>query len=500
MRTVGAWGVALLCCLVSAATAKAAPEVSLTAKAAPLPGFPHTGNLLGAGARLSLDVTVRTPAPGARPPQLSHLAITLPEGITLHPSGFPVCQPSVLGPGGPGPTGCPKGSTAGGPGTAEALVPVASTTQPQTLTTQAFFAQGGLSLLASGAEPPGIEALGTVTPVHTTSGFALEIAPPQTESAAPAGALRYTGLSLSLGSAVKVGNRPIYLLTMPAKCSRGYLPFHLDATFTPDAGGPAETAESDYRAPCPRHRSPPAPVPPSLTLSARALPLAGFPHTGDLAGRGASLSLTVGFGGNQYGGFPPPLSALVLTLPPGTRFSSHGFPRCRTAPTVGTAPHCPAKTLIGPETSAETSVASASGVVVETAWVQSFYDRFGGMSFLTVGEAPADFSVTGTGVRATAGGAPQIRYALPLVETEPGQRYMSLTGLNLRLGSGLMTPNGPRFSLLLPRRCPLGYLPFAAEAAFAAVGGLPAQTASATYRAPCPRHSHPRSRGRHAKR
>ncbi|MGO9248392.1 MAG: hypothetical protein ACLP7W_07325, partial [Solirubrobacteraceae bacterium] len=43
---------------VGVRTASAAPTITLKAKAVPIPGFPHTGNILGAGAALQTEFTI----------------------------------------------------------------------------------------------------------------------------------------------------------------------------------------------------------------------------------------------------------------------------------------------------------------------------------------------------------------------------------------------------------------------------------------------------------
>ena len=40
------------------ATASAAPTITLTAEAVPIPGFPHTGNILGAGTAFKAKYTI----------------------------------------------------------------------------------------------------------------------------------------------------------------------------------------------------------------------------------------------------------------------------------------------------------------------------------------------------------------------------------------------------------------------------------------------------------
>ena len=57
-RTSACLAVLGLAAFVLPVTASAAPTITLTAKAVPIPGFPHTGNILGAGAALQAEYTI----------------------------------------------------------------------------------------------------------------------------------------------------------------------------------------------------------------------------------------------------------------------------------------------------------------------------------------------------------------------------------------------------------------------------------------------------------
>src|SRR2546429_9708098 len=107
---VAVFGLALL---GLAGTASAAPTVTLKAEAVPIKGFPHTGNIYGAGAAIKAVINIKGTEYGGFPPPLIGVNFFLPKGAKLHTTGFPTCPPSTLEPSGVGPTGCPKGSAAG---------------------------------------------------------------------------------------------------------------------------------------------------------------------------------------------------------------------------------------------------------------------------------------------------------------------------------------------------------------------------------------------------
>jgi hypothetical protein len=101
----------VLACLAFAATASAAPTVTLKITAIPIPGFPGTGNILGAGAGVEAQVTISGTEYGGFPSPLTRLTFYAPAGVKVASRGFASCTPAVLED--IGATGCPKHSRAG---------------------------------------------------------------------------------------------------------------------------------------------------------------------------------------------------------------------------------------------------------------------------------------------------------------------------------------------------------------------------------------------------
>ena len=91
--------------------ASALPTVKFKAKAVPIPGFPHTGNILGAGADLKTEFTISGTEYGGFPPPLIGVKFYGPASAKLHTQGFATCAPEVIEKSGPAP--CPKKSQAG---------------------------------------------------------------------------------------------------------------------------------------------------------------------------------------------------------------------------------------------------------------------------------------------------------------------------------------------------------------------------------------------------
>ena len=80
--------------LIGPGVALAVPNVTIEAKIVPIPGFPHSGDKLGAGAAVESRVTISGTEYGGYPPPLIGVNVFLPSGTKLHPQGFPSCPDS----------------------------------------------------------------------------------------------------------------------------------------------------------------------------------------------------------------------------------------------------------------------------------------------------------------------------------------------------------------------------------------------------------------------
>src|SRR5271166_5807092 len=109
-----------LALLAMTGAAQAAPTITLKAEAVPIPGFPHTGNILGAGAALKAEYTISGTEYGGFPAPLIGVKFYGPASAKLHPQGFSTCAESVILTSGTG--SCPKSSKAGPVGSASGVV------------------------------------------------------------------------------------------------------------------------------------------------------------------------------------------------------------------------------------------------------------------------------------------------------------------------------------------------------------------------------------------
>ncbi len=76
--------------------ASAAPVVTAKAKIVPIPGFPGTGDKLGAGAAVQFEATISGTEYSGFPPPIIGVNTFFPKGVVLHPQGFKTCTAETL--------------------------------------------------------------------------------------------------------------------------------------------------------------------------------------------------------------------------------------------------------------------------------------------------------------------------------------------------------------------------------------------------------------------
>jgi hypothetical protein len=232
-----------------AATAAAAPTITLKAKAVPIPGFPHTGNILGAGAAFQTEFTISGTEYGGFPPPLTGVELFAPAGAKLHPQGFATCPEATIKE--KGPSACPKKSTAGPKGSAGGVVSFGTEHVTETVSVQPFFAPGGaLEFFVDGTSPVSIEVLSKGSVVNVAPPFGQEFVAevPLIESVPGALDASAKEINVTVGAASKQGKKTSYYLVVPKKCPPGGFPLKAVMSFLGGA-----TAEAAYRTPCPKH-------------------------------------------------------------------------------------------------------------------------------------------------------------------------------------------------------------------------------------------------------
>jgi hypothetical protein len=230
------------------ASASAAPTITMKAVAVPIPGFPHTGNILGAGAALKTEYTISGTEYGGFPPPLTGVKFYGPASAKLHPQGFSTCAPEVIEKSGTGP--CPRASKAGPVGQGSGVVSFGTERVGETATIEPFFAPGGgLEFFAKGTTPVSIELLskGKVVSSSPPFGPTVEAEVPLIESVPGALDASEKAIEVQVGAAYKKGKKTVYYITVPKKCPKGGFPLKTVMSFLGGA-----TAEATYSAPCPK--------------------------------------------------------------------------------------------------------------------------------------------------------------------------------------------------------------------------------------------------------
>jgi hypothetical protein len=230
------------------ATASAAPTVTLKAKAVPIPGFPHTGNILGAGAAVQAEYRISGTEYGGHPAPLMGVTFYLPSGVKLHPQGFATCSSAILE--SHEVQTCPKKSMAGPKGSAVGVVSFGGNRVEETASVQPFFTPGGnLEFFVEGRTPVVVEFLVTGHVVNSSPPFGLEVISevPLIETVPGALDASFVEGTVMVGAAYKQGKKTISYITVPKKCPKGGFPVKVELSFLGGA-----TAGAPYKIPCPK--------------------------------------------------------------------------------------------------------------------------------------------------------------------------------------------------------------------------------------------------------
>jgi hypothetical protein len=236
---------------------------------------------------------------------------------------------------------------------------------------------------------------------------------------------------------------------------------------------------------------------PTIVAKGEAVPIPGFPHTGNIYGAGAAVKTEVTISGTEYGGFPAPLIGVNVFLPKYVQLHPAGFPTCPVADLepAGQGPSaCPPGSRAGPTGHVLGEVAFGREIVPEEATIESFYRPGGGLEFFTAGHSPVSLEVLAQGHFVHLGGSggygPELITQVPLVETVPGAQDASALKISIEVGSARRSHGRTIYYGKVPKRgqCPRGGFRSKAEFTFAGLGGLTQTVVPVTLRTPCPKH------------
>jgi hypothetical protein len=237
-----------LATLSLAAAASAAPASTFKIAPVPIPGFPHTGDILGAGADVEAHVTISGTEYGGFPSPLTGATFYGPPGFRLDPSGFADCPTSVLQ--ARGAIGCPRGSGAA-IGKGLGVVSFGSERVDENVSIRGFFAPGGLTFYVEGKTPASFEILENAHWIAPGApyGQSLVVEVPLVETVPGADDASILSFNVKLGAAYRKDGKTISYLTLPSSCPQGGFPLKSELKFLS-----GETVMVPYRQPCPRNR------------------------------------------------------------------------------------------------------------------------------------------------------------------------------------------------------------------------------------------------------
>lgn len=269
LALLGCLAVVGLPAVASAAEPTAGIKV-FKAKAVPIPKpgggtYPHTGNILGAGAAVEAEYVFEGSGYGATPlnpaggiPPISGVNFYLPGGSKLHPQGFGTCTEAILK--NTGPQACPKSSVASPIGSVLGEVTFGTERVPESTTLQAFFGPGGgLLFYTQGTSPVSLEIVSSGHYVTAKPPYGPElitlVPPVASVPGAPLASVKT--IKVKAGAAIKKGKKLISYGTMPTKCPKGGFTVKTEVIFGGTFGGerefglPAKTVEATFKTPCP---------------------------------------------------------------------------------------------------------------------------------------------------------------------------------------------------------------------------------------------------------
>jgi hypothetical protein len=242
--------------LTLASLAAALPTVKFKVVPVPIPGFPNTGYILGAGTALKTEFQIEGSEYQGSPPPIIGINFYFPNGTKLHPEGFPTCSKPVLEQFGP--VKCPKGSAAGPVGHALGYVTFGGERVEEAVAISSFYAPGGgFEFFSDGRSPVSLEILsgGHFKSLDGAGGFGreLEVEVPLVASVPGAPYASVKALDVTAGSAYRSHGQTIYYGRIPTRCPAGGFPVKSEVTFAEDGeASRPETVSVGFTAPCPR--------------------------------------------------------------------------------------------------------------------------------------------------------------------------------------------------------------------------------------------------------
>jgi hypothetical protein len=233
---------------------------------------------------------------------------------------------------------------------------------------------------------------------------------------------------------------------------------------------------------------------PAVTVKAKIVPIPidpssphspTYPGTGNILGAGAALEAELKISGTEYGGYPSPLTQVVVELPSGAKLHPAGFATCPSAILEShEVAHCPKKSFAGPVGEVLGVVSFGKTRVEEKATVQAFFAAGNKLAFYTEGKEPASLEVLTFGSFSTAPPpfGPKATVPVPLVVTVPEAPYASVLSIKGKIGAAYKQGKKLISYGTVPKKCPKGGFTGKVELTF-----LSGETVTVLPRVPCPK-------------
>jgi hypothetical protein len=233
---------------------------------------------------------------------------------------------------------------------------------------------------------------------------------------------------------------------------------------------------------------------PLVTVKAKIVPIPidpssphspTYPGTGNILGAGAALEATLNISGTEYGGYPSPLTQVVVELPAGTKLHQSGFTACPSAILEShEVAHCPKKSFAGPVGEVLGVVSFGQTRVQEKATIQAFFAPGNKLAFYTEGKEPASVEILTTGSFSTAPPpfGPKFTVPVPLVVTVPEAPYASVLSIKGKIGAAYKQGKKLISYGTVPKKCPQGGFTGRVELTF-----LSGETVVVNPTVPCPK-------------
>jgi hypothetical protein len=184
-----------------------------------------------------------------------------------------------------------------------------------------------------------------------------------------------------------------------------------------------------------------------------------YPGTGNILGAGAALEAEMSIAGTEYGGYPSPVTGIVVELPAGTKLHPQGFATCPLATLEShEVQKCPKKSIAGSKGEVLGVVSFGGTRVQEKLTLQAFFAPGNKLAFFAEGTSPASIEILTTAGFTTAPPpfGPKFSAEVPLVVTVPEAPYGS--ALSIRGVIGAAYKQGKKLISYgtVPKTCPKG--------------------------------------------